>query len=160
MIFVSVGTHHQPFDRIVIAADRIAVELGEHVILQRGASRIPAPHAEVFDTLPPDRFEELLKTARVVVLHAGSSSFLQARSLGRRPIVVPRSPEHGEHVDGHQIAFARSLSLEEASVVEPEDLLQAVMSHEEAPGTGEGEARSLAFCARFGPLVAGLARKP
>jgi UDP-N-acetylglucosamine transferase subunit ALG13 len=155
MILVSLGTHHQPFDRLVLAADRLAVELGEEVILQRGASRLPAPHAQVHDLLAPDRFEVLLREARVVVLHGGSSSFLQARALGRRPIVVPRRPEHGEHVDDHQVRFVLALPPEEAAVAEPGQLLEAVRGHSEG-ALPTGDSRSLAFCARFGPLVDGL----
>ena len=157
MILVALGTHHQPFDRLVIAADRAAVELGERVVIQRGATRFPAPHAEVFDAAAPEAFEALLREARVVVLHAGSSSFLQARGLGRRPIVVPRRPDHGEHVDDHQVRFARSLPADEAAVVEPEELVDAIRSHREV--RTEGEDRSRAFCERFGPLVAALVRK-
>jgi UDP-N-acetylglucosamine transferase subunit ALG13 len=155
MIIVSLGTHHQPFDRLVLAADRLAVELGEEVILQRGASRMPAPHTQLHDLLPPARFEELLREARVVVLHAGSSSFLQARALGRRPIVVPRRPEHGEHVDDHQVRFASALSPEEAAVAEPAQLLELVRAHTEGV-LPTGDSRTLTFCARFGPLVDGL----
>jgi UDP-N-acetylglucosamine transferase subunit ALG13 len=155
MIFVSAGTHHQAFDRLVLAADRLATELGEEVILQRGASRLPAPHTELHDLLPPARFEELLQSARVIVLHGGSSSFLQARALGRRPILVPRRPEHGEHIDEHQVHFVLSLPAEEAAVAEPAQLLEAVLAHTEG-ALPTGESRSLAFCARFGPLVEGL----
>lgn len=154
MIFVAAGTHHQPFDRLLIAADRVAIELGERVIVQRGASRFPVPHAEVVDVVPPDVFERYLREARVVVLHAGSSSFLQARALGRRPIVVPRRPEHGEHVDDHQLRFVRSLTVDEAAVVEAEALLDAIRIHEEPEGRVED--RSRAFCDRFGPLVRAL----
>jgi UDP-N-acetylglucosamine transferase subunit ALG13 len=154
LIFVALGTHHQPFDRLVLAADRLAVELGERVIVQHGATRCPAPHAELVASLSPAAFEARLVEARVVVLHGGSSSLLQARGLGRVPIVVPRDPAYGEHVDDHQLRFARSLPLEEAVVVDPAGLLEAVRGHVE--GRGVAVDRSAAFCARFGPLVAGL----
>lgn len=159
MIFVAAGTHHQPFNRLIEAAERIAVELGEHVIVQRGASTASAPHTELYDVIAPDRFERLLEEARIIVLHAGSSSFLQARALGRKPIVVARSPLWGEHVDEHQLAFARALSPEEALVVEPEALLDAVRSHTEPSARTPREDRSISFCARFGPLVDSLVRR-
>lgn len=159
MIFVAAGTHHQPFDRLIEAAERIAIDLGERVIVQRGASTTPAPHTELYDVIAPDRFERLLEEARVIVLHAGSSSFLQARALGRKPIVVPRSPLWGEHIDEHQLAFARALSPEEAVVVEPEALLDAVRRHTEPSERPLREDRTLAFCARFGPLVDSLVKR-
>lgn len=157
MIFVALGTHHQQFDRLVRAADRAAIVLGEEVVVQAGATRIPAPHARVVSVLLPDVFDAYLREARVVVLHAGSSSFLQARALGRRPIVVPRRPEHGEHVDDHQLRFARSLPPEEAAVVEAEALVDAIRIHHELV-RAEGPDRSRIFCERFGPLVDALVR--
>lgn len=150
MIFVAVGTHHQPFDRLLRAADRAAAALGEPLVAQRGHSRVIV-EGEAHDWLPPARFEALLAEARVVVLHAGSSSFLQARALGRRPILVPRRPEHGEHVDDHQVRFVRSLAPDEAAVAEPEGLLDAVRAHAEpiAPRAD----RSAAFCAAFDAMI-------
>ncbi|MEQ1501835.1 MAG: glycosyltransferase [Myxococcota bacterium] len=156
MIFVAVGTHHQPFDRLILAADRVATELDERVVIQRGPSRMPAPHAELVDALSPAAFAAHLAEARVVVLHAGSSSFLQARALGRRPIVVPRRPEHGEHVDDHQLRFAATLPVDEAEVVEPAALVDAIRRHTEprpADAIAAADARTAAFCDRFGPLV-------
>lgn len=161
MIFVALGTHHQPFDRLVLAADLAAVTLGERVLVQCGATRIAAPHAELVPSMAPDAFADALRAARVVVLHGGSSSFLQARAAGRRPIVVPRRPERGEHVDDHQLRFAASLPPAEAAVAEPEDLVDAILRHAEPDPAGAlaaADARTDAFCARFGALVDGLAR--
>ncbi|MEQ1564927.1 MAG: glycosyltransferase [Myxococcota bacterium] len=157
MIFVATGTHHQPFDRLVRAADAIAHDLGEPLVVQRGPSRVPV-RGEAPEVVDPARFEALLREARVVVLHAGSSSFLQARALGRRPIVVPRRPEHGEHVDDHQLRFARALSPDEAVVVEVEQLESAIRDHREDRGAPPVD-RSFAFCDRFGPLVDALVRR-
>jgi UDP-N-acetylglucosamine transferase subunit ALG13 len=158
MIFVSAGTHHDPFDRLMLAADRLAVELGEEVLVQRGASRMPLPHCRVVELAAPAEIESWMGGARVIVLHGGSSSFLQARALGRVPIVVPRRPEHGEHVDDHQVRFARSLPPEEALVVEPGGLLDAVRGFVERRGPPRGEERSRAFSARFAALIDDLLR--
>ena len=109
MILVTVGTHHQPFDRLLRAAEAVAARTDERVVVQRGVSGVDLPHCEVVDVVPPARLAEWMREARVVVMHAGSSSFLQARAYGRTPIVVPRRPEHREHVDDHQLRFAATL---------------------------------------------------
>lgn len=151
MIFVAVGTHHQPFDRLLRAAEVAALALSEPLVAQRGVSRIDL-RAEVHDVLPPEAFDHLLREARVVVLHGGSSSFLQARALGRRPIVVPRRPEHAEHVDDHQLRFAAALDPAEALVVEPEGLLDALRAFTEVRGPVD-DSRSRRFCEAFAALV-------
>ena len=153
MIFVATGTHHQPFDRLVLAAAEVAADTDERVVVQHGPSRAPVGGAEGLDRLAPDRFEAALASARIVVIHAGTSSFLAARALGRRPIVVPRRPEHGEHVDDHQVRFAATLSPDEAVVVDPEDLAAAVAAHHDPPAAGDPEARSAAFSDRFAALI-------
>ena len=59
-----------------------------------------------------------------------------ARQCGRTPIVVPRDPERGEHVDGHQQKFSRwmadkgqiVLAAEEAELV---TRLDEAMAHPE-----------------------------
>ncbi len=152
MIFVAAGTHHQPFDRLVRAAATVAGATEERIVLQRGCSTREAPGCEVHDQLPPERFEALLREARVVVLHGGSSSFLQARALGHRPIVVPRDPSRGEHVDDHQIRFVRSLG-DAVAWVEAEALPAAIRASTRIGDGIDEDARSRAFCASFGVLV-------
>lgn len=159
MIFVSVGTHDAPFDRLLLAGDRLAVELGEEVLVQRGVSRLPLPHCAVVDFASPSDLDAWMREARVVVLHAGSSSFLQARALGRVPVVVPRRPEHGEHVDDHQVRFAASLGPDEARVAEAEALVEAVRGFVEVRGGTDAEARSRAFAGAFGALVDALVQR-
>ncbi|MEN0063514.1 MAG: glycosyltransferase [Myxococcota bacterium] len=149
MIFVACGTHHQPFDRLVVAAN--AAGQHETVVLQRGASRQPAPACEVHDEVSPERFAMWLREARIVVLHGGSSSFLEARKVGRTPIIVPRRPEFGEHVDDHQVRFAASVS-DAAIVTEPEALVAVLGRFREPAPPLQAPPSPLAK--RFAALVA------
>lgn len=155
MIFVATGTHHQPFERLVRATDALARDVDEPVVLQRGPALSPTPHCVSSAYLSSPQFERYLLEARVVVLHAGSSSFLQARALGRRPILVPRRPEHGEHVDRHQLDFAAGVA-HLACVIEPSQLSSAVRSHRDAPHAADPGARSRQFGARLEASVAAL----
>jgi UDP-N-acetylglucosamine transferase subunit ALG13 len=146
LILVVTGTHHQPFDRLLRAADDVARELGEIVVAQVGPSALSLPHSAIHRSFVPDELERRMTEARVVVIHGGTSSFLAARALGRRPIVVPRRRAFGEHVDDHQVEFAASLPPEEAIVAEPETLLAAVRSFtEERPATVDPDRRSRIF---------------
>lgn len=114
-LLVSVGSDSHPFDRIVDSVDAWLDQGVQDVeaVLQHGTSS-PPQH--------PDRwqrasqyldFHELqgyLARADIVVTQGGPTGIEEARRLGRQPIVMPRTPERGEHVDGHQVAFCRHLA--------------------------------------------------
>lgn len=156
MIFVAVGTHDAPFDRLLRAVDEAAASLSEEVVVQRGASRLALRRCAAVDTLSPAALTRHLAEARRVVLHGGTSLFLEARALGRVPVVVPRRRVFGEHVDDHQVEFARSLPPGEALVIEPAALPWALTTWEE-PRTAPRD-RSAAFCDRLEAAVQALRR--
>jgi len=159
VILVVTGTHHQPFDRLLRAADDIARELGELVVAQVGPSSLSLPHCAIHRSFPPGELEQRMEEARIVVIHGGTSSFLAARALGRRPIVVPRRRAHREHVDDHQVEFAARLPAEEAIVAEPETLRAAVRSFtEERPSSGDPDRRSRVFAELLESTVESLFR--
>lgn len=107
-VFVTVGTDHHPFDRVVGWADRLA-ERGLRVVVQYGTSRPPTV-ARGHDLVPIRDLEAMMRGATVVVTHGGPATIMQVRDLGIVPIVVARDPAHGEHVDGHQMRFAARLA--------------------------------------------------
>jgi UDP-N-acetylglucosamine transferase subunit ALG13 len=151
MVLVVVGTHHQPFDRLLRAVDALADGLGEEVRVQRGASRLALPRCTVHDHVPAATLAGWVVDARRIVAHAGSSFFLECRAAGRTPILVPRRRIHGEHVDDHQVEFAGSLDPGAARICEPQELGEALRTWVEPrhpPGDG-----SAAFSARLEALV-------
>jgi UDP-N-acetylglucosamine transferase subunit ALG13 len=107
MIVVSVGTHEQPFDRLIRAAADL--DVGEPVVVQYGSSKLPHGPGEWFDYLSFDELADYAREARVFVCHAGVGSIVLARRFGHRPVVVPRRHHLGEHVDDHQLSLASRL---------------------------------------------------
>lgn len=109
MVFVTVGTHEQPFDRLVSAADGLVEDgtLQEGVFVQTGYCTYEPKHCEWKRFVPASEMQERMKTADVVVTHGGPSSFIEAMVAGKVPVVVPRSSKYGEHVNDHQEAFVR-----------------------------------------------------
>jgi UDP-N-acetylglucosamine transferase subunit ALG13 len=108
MIVVSVGTHEQPYDRLLSAV----AELGgtEELLVQYGTSELPHGRGEWIDYVSFDELASYVAKARVFVCHAGVGSIVLARRHGLRPIVVPRKHELGEHVDDHQLELSRRLA--------------------------------------------------
>lgn len=129
MIFVTVGSHHQPFDRLVRACAELA-EL-ERVVVQRGPSATRPSGCEVHDWLEPHAFEALLAEARLVVCHAGPATLEAVVRAGSIPLVVPRRRLWREHVDDHQVAWAHRIRDRVHVVDDPADLVDAVSAHED-----------------------------
>jgi UDP-N-acetylglucosamine transferase subunit ALG13 len=118
LLLVTVGTDHHPFDRLVRWVDgwldspggRAA---GLRCLMQTGTSAAPAaPAARWQAYLEFEALQAAMRDAAAVVCHGGPGTILGARHMGAMPIVVPRQHRLGEHVDDHQVAFARRLAAE------------------------------------------------
>jgi UDP-N-acetylglucosamine transferase subunit ALG13 len=112
LVLVVVGTDKHPFDRLVGWMDEWLSSRDDgplRCLVQHGTSRAPRV-AEGRPFVDHEELEQLMAASAVVVTHGGPTTISEARRLGHRPIVVPRRPEAGEHVDGHQVRFAQRLS--------------------------------------------------
>ena len=126
MIFVTVGTHHQRFDRLLDGLGPLA-EL-DALVVQHGPGRPPAVARAVVPLMSASETARHVEQARAVVTHGGVGSFLVAHRAGHVPVMVPRLRRHGEHVDDHQVALVRALDREGLAIAvwEIRDLADAV----------------------------------
>lgn len=106
MIFVTVGTHHQAFDRLLIGLG--AFDPAD-LVVQYGPGAPPPGVARAEAYMPFDEMLRCFAAAEGVVTHAGVGSILCARREGHVPLVVPRRHDLGEHVDEHQAELVRVL---------------------------------------------------
>jgi len=124
MIFVTVGTHEQQFNRLVEYMDKWAERHDEEVIIQTGFSTykpIKAKWQKLFG------YKEMCKNveeARIVITHGGPSSFIAPLQIGKVPIVIPRQKEFDEHVNDHQINFCREVAKRRKNIIVVEDVEQ------------------------------------
>ena len=106
MIFVTVGTHHQPFARLLGALGSLPAE---ELVVQYGPGDPPAGVARAQAYMPFDEMMSCFRRAERVITHAGVGSILCATGEGHVPIVVPRRSDLREHVDEHQAELTRAL---------------------------------------------------
>ncbi len=157
LVVVSVGTDHHPFDRLVLAMDTWAAANPEvEVVIQRGTADA-TDHATSHDLIPHGELCRLFSSALAVVVHGGPSTIMDARAAGRVPIVLPRNPDLGEHVDDHQMRFGRHLQTHElarlaADVSDVEGLLIEALVDPEAFRVATADGVSPGVVA-FGRLV-------
>lgn len=112
MIFVTVGTHEQPFNRLIKEMNDLVAsgEIKEKVVIQYGFSTYKAKHCEMHKMMSFDEMQEHFKDARIVITHGGPSSFVEALQYGKVPIVVPRQLKFNEHVNNHQVDFTKLIA--------------------------------------------------
>ena len=113
MILVLVGTHHDPFDRLMKALEKIP---GERIVQYGHCTYLPKGCTN-HKFMPFEEVQKLMKKADAVITHAGTGSVMMAISMGKRPVVAPRFKAFHEHVDDHQLDLVKTL--EEADLIEP-----------------------------------------
>lgn len=112
-VLATVGTDHHPFDRFVDWIDAWQAEHDDvEVFVQYGTcTRRPTSPGEQW--VEGHELASMMQRADAIVCHGGPSTIIEARSNGTVPVVVPRNPGLGEHVDGHQMRFADFMSEQE-----------------------------------------------
>lgn len=109
MIFVTVGTHDQSFDRLLTGMDELATEYDEEVVAQVGHSEYEPKKMEWFDFVSESEINGYYDQASVVVGHAGAGTILTVLSYENPLVLMPRRKEHGEHLDDHQLELTEAL---------------------------------------------------
>lgn len=124
MIFVTVGTHEQPFDRLIRQIDELLFKgvIEDSVFIQTGYSNYKPKACNWSQFIPYSEMQLLYEDARIIITHGGPSSFIPAVQIGKIPIVVPRQKQFGEHVNDHQLEFAKQVAKRWGSILVVEDI--------------------------------------
>ena len=119
MIFVTVGTHEQQFNRLVKAVDDLVADgtIKEEVIIQKGFSDYEPKHCKSYKLISYKDMQKYYDEARVIITHGGPASFMAALERGKTPIVMPRLKKYGEHVNDHQDYFCREVEKRAGSII-------------------------------------------
>lgn len=133
MIFVTVGTHEQPFDRLLRKIDELVEDeiISGEVFAQIGYSSYIPKRFKYERLLAFKEMNNFAKEARIFITHGGPGSIILALSYGKIPIVVPRQKKYGEHVDDHQILFTKRLEEKKKIIVvyEMQNLAERIVNY-------------------------------
>lgn len=121
-IVVTLGTIGYGFPRLVHRLRGILPSDAE-VLWQTGATDVTDVGIDAHAAVPPEQLDQAMREADAVICHAGIGSALAALDAGCRPLMVPRRPGFGEHVDDHQHQIAWELARRRLAVArEAEEL--------------------------------------
>ena len=163
MIFVTVGTHEQPFDRLIKEIDNLKNDgtIQEDVIIQTGFSTYEPKCCKWSKLLPYQQMVKNVEDARIVITHGGPASFIMPLQIGKIPIVVPRQYKYGEHVNDHQVEFARNVAERMGTIIPVEKintLGEVIIKYDEiVAGMGCGMiSNNDIFCDKLEQIVNGM----
>lgn len=160
MIFVTVGTHEQQFNRLVKGIDDLKEKgvIKDDVMIQTGYSDYVPRHCAWKQWISYKEMLKYVEEADIVITHGGPSSFIMPLQMGKIPVVVPRRYEYNEHVNNHQLDFARKMNREKSRFIMVEDMAdmeEILTSYEQcaAKCSGVGEENNKRFNQRLNELV-------
>lgn len=124
MIFVTVGTHEQPINRLLQKIDELKEKgiINEEVIMQTGFSTYEPKYCTWSSLLPYSQMVQNVKEARIVITHGGPASFIMPLQIGKTPIVVPRQKQFDEHVNNHQVDFSKAVAERMGTIITVVDI--------------------------------------
>lgn len=124
MIFVTVGTHEQPFDRLIQEVDKLKQQgiIEEDVVIQTGYCNYEPHNCTGIKLLTYEEMKRNVEQARIVITHGGPSSFIMPLQIGKVPIVVPRQKKYNEHVNDHQVEFVKEVCIRHKNILPVYDI--------------------------------------
>lgn len=136
MIFVTVGTHEQQFNRLIQEVDRLKEEgiIKEDVFIQTGFSTYEPKHCQWSKLIAYNEMDNKIKEARIIITHGGPASFIAPLQIGKIPIVVPRQEKYEEHVNDHQVEFTKNVEKRNKNIIlvyDIKDLKDEILNYEQ-----------------------------
>lgn len=132
MIFVCVGSRNYPFNRLFMKLDELCEEgiIRDDIFAQIGTSTYKPKYFQYMDFISPEKFEEKVYQADIVISHGASGSIMKALNAEKKVIAVTRLEKYGEHINDHQIqnneAFASNKYV--LAVYEMDELGKAIQA--------------------------------
>ncbi len=86
MILVLLGTQNNSFNRLLeeIEKNIDAGNIKEKVVVQAGFTKYESNKMEIFDMIPQEELEKLIKEASLVITHGGVGSIMSAVKQGKK----------------------------------------------------------------------------
>jgi len=112
MILVTLGTQDKSFKRLLEAIQK-QIDKGnikDEVIVQAGCTKFDSKDMQIFDLIPFDKFDELIKKCDILITHGGVGSIISGLKNGKKVIAAARLKEYREHTNDHQLQIINNFS--------------------------------------------------
>ena len=112
MILVTLGTQDKSFKRLLEAIDK-QVELGnikDKIVVQAGCTKYESKNMEIFDLIPMEKFDDLIKSCDLLITHGGVGSIITGLKNNKTVIAAARLEKYKEHTNDHQLQIIENFS--------------------------------------------------
>lgn len=112
MILVTLGTQDKPFNRLLDAVQK-QIDNGvikEKVVVQAGLTKFNSKDMKIYDLIPYEKFDKLVKECDILITHGGVASILNGLRNNKKVIAAARLKEYGEHTNNHQLQIIDNFS--------------------------------------------------
>lgn len=112
MILVTLGTQDKSFSRLLSAIQK-QIDLGiikDKVVVQAGCTKFESKDMEIFDLIPIDDFDKLIKQCDLLITHGGVGSIIAGLKNNKKVIAAARLKKYKEHINDHQLQIIDNFS--------------------------------------------------
>lgn len=127
MIFVTVGTQATGFVRCLREVESLIdkFNIKEEIIAQIGYTKFVTSKYRTIRFLGEEEYSGLIRSADVIITHAGSGAIFKSIKAGKKIIAMARLHDYNEMVDNHQAELVKKLSEEGYIIDGSKSLLEA-----------------------------------
>lgn len=111
MVFATIGTQKQKFDRFLDIILKSKELQNEKIVVQMGGNKYDNTNdkIEIKSYISSDEFEKYMNEADLIICHGGVGTIFTALERGKNVIVIPRLKKYGEHINDHQVDICKQL---------------------------------------------------
>ncbi len=105
MILVTLGTQDKSFVRLLEAIQK-QIDLGaikDRVVVQAGYTKFKSKDMEIFELIPMEQFDDLIKSCDILITHGGVGSIITGLKNDKKVIAAARLKKYNEHTNDHQL---------------------------------------------------------
>ncbi len=113
LILITLGTQDKKFYRLLEAVQKQLDNkiIKDKVIVQAGCSKdFKTNDMEIFDLIPMDEFDNLIKKCDILITHGGVGSIITGLKNNKKVIAAARLEKYGEHVNDHQLQIIENFT--------------------------------------------------
>lgn len=112
MIYITLGTQPCDFSRCLKMVEKLKEEFNieDEIIAQVGHTKYQPVGIKCVDFVSEELYQRYMKTADVIISHAGTGALFGSIKCGKKVIAVARLAKYGEMVNDHQLDIIRKLS--------------------------------------------------